>query len=290
MENYYLYRMGIWLVAHLPVGPVYFLAGVLGELNFYFNRRSRRGVYANQRHVLPPDISAWRRWRAARAVFRHFADSVADFLRIPLMRPRTINRFVARVTGYEYLEAALATGKGGIFMTVHTGSWEMGGAYLALRGLPLTVVALPHKDERINRLYVESRQRVGMEVVSVGGAMAKLEDALRRGRFVALLADRDTRGTGPLLPFFGETTHMPDGHAKLALRTGAWIVPATVYRLRNGREVIEMLPPIVPNPETDTEESLTRRCIVYLEDFIRAHPEQWFSFYDLWHATELPVA
>jgi phosphatidylinositol dimannoside acyltransferase len=290
MENYHLYRLGMWLVAHLPVGPVYFVAGFIGELHFLFNRRERRGVYANQRHVLPPDLSAWRRWRSARAIFRHFAYSIADFLRIPLMRPATIGRFMAHVTGYEHLEAALATGKGGIFVTVHMGSWEMAGAYLSLRGLPLTAVALPHKDDRINRIYVESRQNVGMEVVAVGGAMAKLENALRRGRFIALLADRDTTGKGPLLPFLGETAHMPDGHAKLALRTGAWIVPATIYRLRNGQQVIEMLPPIIPDPEHDTPESLTRRCIDYLEASIRAHPEQWFSFYDLWHGTELPVA
>jgi lauroyl/myristoyl acyltransferase len=83
---------------------------------------------------------------------------------------------------------------------------------------------------------------------------------------------------------------MPDGHARLALATGAWIFPSHVHRQRNGRLVIDIHPPIIPDPDTDTVESLTLRCISYLEDFIRQTPEQWFSFYDLWSADELPVA
>ena len=290
MENYRLYRLAIWLVSRLPLSVLYFIAGVLAELNFFFNMRSRRGLLANQRHALPPGTSWWRRWCTARAAFRNFGYSIVDFFRIPLMNAGNADRFMAAVRGWEHMQPAMAAGTGGIFVTIHMGSWELGGAYLSLHGLPLTVAALPHKDRRIEEIFVQSREAVGMEVVPVGGALAKLENALTRGRFIGLLADRDTRGRGPLLPFFDQVTHMPDGHARLALRTGAWIFPARIYRLRNGRPVIDVRPPIIPDPETDTIESLTERCIVDMEEFIRSHPEQWFSFYDLWNQSELPVA
>jgi lauroyl/myristoyl acyltransferase len=290
MEHYHLYRVGIWLVARLPLWLVYFVAGTLGEVNFVFSRRSRRGIYANLNHVLPPETSWVRRWRDARLAFRNFAYSIVDFFRIPLMDRSNMDRFVHECRGLEYLQGAMAAGKGGIYVTVHMGSWELGGAYLGMRGIPLTVVALPHKDQRIDQIFVRSRQESSMEVVPVGGALAKLEDALRRGRFTALLADRDVTGKGPVLAFFGEPCHMPDGHAKLALRTGAWLYPARVYRRRNWELCIDIRPPIIPDPAVDTEESLTLRCISYLEEFIRSNPQQWFSFYDLWHATELPIA
>jgi len=290
LENYYLYRLGIWLVIRAPLWLSYFVAGLLAELNFLFNRRSRRGVYANQRRVLPPETGRWQRWRTARAAFRYFACSVVDFFRVPLMNRANADRFIAGVRGWEHLQAAMDSGVGGIFITVHMGSWELAGAYLALRGLPLTVTALAHKDRRIDQIFLDSRRETGMEVVAVGGAMRKLEEALRRGRFVALVADRDVTGRGPLLPFFGQATHMHNGHALLALRTGAWILPGCAYRQPDGRLAIEIHPPIIPDPNVDTAEGLTQRCITILEEFIRARPEQWSSFYDLWSKTELPVA
>ena len=67
-------------------------------------------------------------------------------------------------------------------------------------------------------------------------------------------------------------------------------LPVCIYRQPDGRSFIEIRPPIVPDPASDTPEELARQCLSVLEEFIRARPEQWSSFFDLWHATELPVA
>lgn len=289
-ENYTLYRLAIWLVARLPQSFVFFVAGLLAELNFLFGGRSRRGVYVNHAHVLSPDTGRFQRWCCARAAFRNFAYSIADFFRIPQMNTENLGRFVGGVSGWEHIQAAIGAGRGGIFVTAHMGSWELGGAYLGLRGVPLTAVALPHKDPRIDQIFLESRRASGMEIVSVGGAMRKLRNAVECGRFIALASDRDVSGHGPRLPFFGQVTRVPNGHASLALGTGAWIIPASIYRLSDGRSFIEIRPPIIPDPATDTVEGLTLRCLGILEEFIRARPEQWSSFFDLWHETDLPVA
>lgn len=289
-ENYHLYRLAITLSTRLPRGFVFFIAGAIAELNFIFNARSRRGVYANQAHALPPDTGRLQRWRYARAAFRNFAYSVIDFFLVAQMNSGNADRFLAGISGWEHLESAMNAGKGGIFVTVHMGSWELGGAYLGLRGVPLTAVALPHKDPRIDQIFLASRQAFGMEIVAVGGALRKLRDAVARGRFIALASDRDVSGHGPRLPFFGTETRVPVGHASLALSTGAWILPVCIYREPDGRSFIEIRPPIIVDPDADTVESLTRQSLIVLEEFIRARPEQWSSFFDLWHETDLPVA
>jgi KDO2-lipid IV(A) lauroyltransferase len=258
------------------------MAGLLAELNFLFDGRSRRGVYANLRHVLPPETTSWQRWRTARQVFRHFACSVVDFFRIPKMHAGNLGRFVAEFRGWEHIQAAMDANVGVVFATVHIGSWELAGAYLGWRGIPLTVVALPHRDPRIDRLFLSSREATGMEVVPIGGAMRKLGEALTRGRLIALAVDRDVSRRGQQLPFFGQVARMPVGHAVLALNTGAWIIPGYVYRLPDGRSAIEIRPPIIPDPTSDNVETLTLRCLAVLEEFIRARPEQWAAFYDLW--------
>ena len=281
-ENYQLYRLAIWLVTRLPQWFVFFVAGTIAEINFIFSPRSRRGVYTNQAHALPPETGWLQRWRCARAAFRYFAYSVTDFFRIPLMNPQNLDRFVAGIDGWEHLSAAMDAGKGGVFVTVHMGSWELGGAYMGMRGVPLTVAALAHQDPRIDRIFLESRLASGMEIVPLGGALRKLQDAVARGRFIGLVADRDVSGHGPRLPFFGEATRMPIGHASLALSTGAWILPVCIYRRPDGGLVMEFRSPIVPDRKRDTKDSLTLDCLKILEEFIGARPEQWACFVDLW--------
>ncbi len=282
MENYWLYRVGIWFVTVAPTWLVHFVASLAVEISFPFRWRTRRVVYANLSHVLPADTPPPKRWAVVRGAFRNFAYSIVNFFRIPRMTLASASRYIAECRGWEHLEGARATGKGGIFATVHMGSWELAGAYLALRGLPLTVAALPHKDPRIDRIFLGNRATAGIEVVPVGGALIKLASALRRGQFIALVVDRDTSGHGPVLPFFGAPAHMPNGHARLALSTGAWLMPTVTYRRLDGKLVIDMLPPIIPDPASDTIEGLTLRCLKHLEQFICQHPDQWSMFYYLW--------
>ena len=289
-ENYYLYRLGLWLVARLPRWFVDGVAVFVVDLNYPLNRRGRNAIWANLRRVLPPETPNHERRRIAQSTFRNFALSVIDFFRIPQMTRENADQFVTEVRGWEHIRAAMEAGVGGVLMSAHMGSWELAGAYIGLKGVPLTGIALPHRDPRIDEMYLAVREGAGIDVVTVGGAVRKLYQALRQGRFVAVASDRDTSAQGELLPFFGEVTRMPTGHVRLALKTGAWILPVSVYRLPDGRTAMDIRPPIRPDPENDTEDSLALRCLKVLEEFIRARPEQWSSFEELWDQPALEGA
>lgn len=288
-ENYYVYRAALWLVRRLPRGLLYALIGAAAELNFYFNGVGRRGIYDNLAHVLPPETGSFVRWRFARAAFRHFAYSIVDIFQIPNLTLDNLQEYVAEIKGLEHIEACRAAGRGGILVTLHMGSWELAGVAVGLMGVPITAAVLKHADPRIDEIFTGVRRRGGIEEVPVGGALARLEDAAARGRFIALLADRDVKGTGMRTEFFGDTTTVPTGHARIALRTGSWILPAVTFRAPDHRIVIDIRAPIIPDAQLDTEESLVVRCLRIIEDFIREHPEQWSSFFNLWSRTELPV-
>jgi KDO2-lipid IV(A) lauroyltransferase len=287
-ENYHLYRLALWLVRRLPRGFLYFFVGVVAELNFAANPTGRRGVYANLDHVLGPDVSRFTRWRYGRAAFRHFAYSIIDIFLIPGLTLENMKEYVAEFRGMEHVEACRRAGKGGIFMTAHMGSWEMAGSAMGLLGVPLTAAVLKHADPRIDEIFADIRKRGQIEEVPLGGALAKLESAVAQGRFIGLVSDRDVKGSGMKTCFFGEETTLPTGHAKLAAKTGAWILPSLTYRIHDHRIVIEIRPPVIPQPD-ETEEELMARCVPELEAIIRAHPDQWSSFFNLWSKTERPV-
>jgi KDO2-lipid IV(A) lauroyltransferase len=287
-ENYHLYRLALWIVRRLPRGFLYFFVGVVAELNFGLNRTGRRGIYDNLDHVLGSDVSRFTRWRYGRAAFRHFAYSIIDIFLIPGMTLENMHRYVADIRGLEHIGAARDEDVGGIFVTAHMGSWELAGAALGLLGVPLTAAVLKHADPRIDAIFADIRGRGNIEEVPLGGALAKLENAVERKRFIGLVADRDVKGTGMRVKFFGEETTMPAGHVKLALRTGAWIFPSMTYRGPDHRIEIDISPPIIPQPG-ETEEGLMARTLPALEDMIRAHPDQWSSFFNLWSKTTRPV-
>src|SRR5512137_2353066 len=100
-ENYQLYRVALWLVRWLPRGFLYFVAGVIAELNFAANRTGRLGVYANLDHVLGTGISRFTRWRYGRSAFRHFAYSIIDIFLIPSLTLEDLSSYVAKIDGME---------------------------------------------------------------------------------------------------------------------------------------------------------------------------------------------
>ena len=108
----------------------------------------------------------------------------------------------------------------------HLGGLDFAGAWLAGQGVAVTVVVEPVEPPELFDWFVDTRRKLGMQVVPLGAdAGAAVLRALRANRIVCLLCDRDLTGDGVEVEFFGERTTLPGGPATLALRTGAPLVP-----------------------------------------------------------------
>ena len=128
--------------------------------------------------------------------------------------------------------AGMAAGKGVIMALPHIGSWEWGGAWLALQGYPMTSVAEPLRAARHVRLVRRRSARpwASPSCLSAPTPAGVLLRTLRAGKLVGLLCDRDIVGNGIEVEFFGERTTMParPRHAGAAHRGG----PAPHRRLQ----------------------------------------------------------
>jgi len=120
----------------------------------------------------------------------------------------------------------------------------------------------------------------------------KVIRCLRRNEVVGILADLNT-WPGPnavKVTLFGQTALSPNGTAKLAMKTGAAIVPIAFYRKADGRHVAE-LGPMIP-ADQDARDSaaeilrLTQAITDHLEASIRRHPEQWMWVNDRWRGLQ----
>src|SRR5437762_2128941 len=83
--------------------------------------------------------------------------------------------------------ARRARGNGLILASGHVGNWELGGAYLAARGLPISAVARHMANPLVDRYLTRTRERLGLNVIHDEQAVRRVPRAIREGGAVAFL-------------------------------------------------------------------------------------------------------
>jgi len=189
------------------------------------------------------------------------------------------------VWGELHLEDALADGRGVVFATAHTAGWESVGALLSRdRGLRLMIAEAPERDEAARAIQDGARRAQGVLVAHVGEdplSALPLAHHLRAGGAVALQIDRLPVGLRSReVIAFGERARLPEGPLRLAAATGAPIVPMFAARTGYRRYAVFIGAAIrIARSARDTDlDAAAQRMADAMQDFLRAHPTQWFHF------------
>jgi len=285
MLKFFLYWASFHTLGRLPLSFLYALMGVTAAVAYRLAPGVRRNIDANLRHVAPEASEAKRRaW--AKRILRNVALYYADVAHLPRMDlPRFFEkRFIFHGLD-EYLQPAIADGKGAIILGAHIGNPEL--AVQALAHLEIPVFALTEPvHPRMSRLMDEFRASKGVtfEPVNVG-SVKRVFQTLKRGGVVALMGDRDIEGPKQALPFFGEPALMPTGPIEVGLRTGAAVVPC--FCARKSRYVIEawVEEPLMLARTGDFGADVRAGMLEYIERLerrLRADPGQWAVLEAIW--------
>jgi len=208
-----------------------------------------------------------------RAALVSYLRNLYEVLALPSWSPR---RVVTTVTteGELAFRAAVAS-TGAVAALPHSGNWDLAGAWACLTRLPVTTVAeaLP---EGSFESFVQFRERLGMEVLSHRdpAAIGSLIGAVRRGRLVCLLADRDLGGRGLPVRWCGQPITMPAGPALVARRSGAALVPAVSQYTPAGMKII-FGEPIEHRPGRDGLVAMTQQVADVFAERISEQPQDW---------------
>ncbi|WP_083828482.1 MULTISPECIES: phosphatidylinositol mannoside acyltransferase [Frankiaceae] len=243
-------------------------------------RRDGRGVRrlrSNLARVTPPGTDLDRLTRAA---VRSYARYWLEVFRLQdISRERIIGGM--HMLDEPRLRDALASGRGTVVALPHMGNWEHAGAWLVATGEPFTTVAERLQPASLFDRFVRFRSALGMEVIPLTGGERPpfdlLAGRLGGGGTICLLADRDLSEDGVPVEFFGATATMPPGPATLALRTGATLLPATLWFDRDGWGV--RIHPAVPH--TDVAR-MTQALADAFAEGIAARPADWHMLQRIW--------
>ncbi|MFA5410600.1 MAG: lysophospholipid acyltransferase family protein [Candidatus Omnitrophota bacterium] len=284
MFDYFLYRIGQFIALSLPLKIGYKIAVIVSDLHYTFAAKDRRTVKANLKAIFPEKTDREIR-RIRIRMFRNFAKYLVDFFRFSKLDREYIKRNI-KIENMHYFDQALAERKGVITVTAHLGNWELGGALIGILGYPFWVVALVHKDKRVNEFFNFQRKSKGVSVIPLGKAARQCLNVLRENKVLGLVGDRDFSANGGVkLDFFGKPTLFPEGPAIFALKTGAVIVPGFMLRNEDDSFTFRSEKPIEFAPTGNREKDileLIKRYKVIFEEYIRKYPDQWYMFRKFW--------
>ncbi len=269
----------------LPRRPGRKWFGALGARAYRWFPKDRERSIENLAIAFPQSPTMVRQ-AMTRSMFRALGEHAFDFLKLEGSSREQIDAMVSQVDGIEHIDAAFAEGKGLIAVTGHIGCWELMPAYFGQRGYPVTVVARKMRNPRLDKALQRIRRSVGVETIDRDANAREMLRVLRSKRALGVLIDQHTDVAGLYVPFFGRLAHTPSGVAKIALSTGAPIVPMAIFGTNDGKYRVQVLPPI-PVPENvgnkdSAVREITTACSQAIETLIRTAPKQWVWFHNRW--------
>jgi len=283
---YWGWKVAAGIAQRLPARPLYAFAVAMGELGYVGWTAKRRIAKRNFSIVLGRPSSDREVAQVARRSFRNFAKYIVEIMRFPLLGIADFERLVS-IEGWENLRGALALGKGVIFVSIHFGNFELGGARISDE-VPLNVIADELENQRLMDLLVGNRAHKNITLLTPDGAAKKVLQALRRNEMVGFMMDLGPRAQAfdtVDAEFFGTPTAFPAVAASLARVSGAPIVVSACVRHRDNTFTGFAQAPIHVERTKQAAEDVQRATQAIargLETFVRRWPDQWYIFRPMW--------
>jgi KDO2-lipid IV(A) lauroyltransferase len=285
-------RIQFWLVlavasplAKLPRPLARRLAEALAWLLYHSLGRLRRTGLRNLEIALP-EMPPAERPLLLRRLFRYLGWQMVEFCRMSRYTPQNTRNWL-RAEGLEHYQAAQARGRGVLVLTGHLGAWELSSFYHSMMGHPMSIVIRPLDNRPLDGYVSSIRCRHGNRMMPKNDFARGLLRAMRAGETVGILMDTNmTPPQGLFARFFGVEACTASGLARVALKTGAAVLPGFMlwepaerkYVLRFGPEL-----QFTRSGDADADTAAaTQQCNDVLEAWIRRYPDQWLWIHRRW--------
>ena len=255
-----------------------------------------RRLRANQARIRP-GLGPVRARLLSAAAMRSYMRYYYECFRLPVLGE---DRILARVQldNDAELRADLASGRSATAALVHTGNWDMAGAWACIDLAPVHTLAERLEPAGLYEDFLRFRTGLGMTIYPVvrgGGGLRALEEDMAAGVcFTPILADRDLTASGVEVRLAGHAMLVAPGPALLAQRTGCAIYPvfSRYERLARRRRAaagtrwglrLTVGEPVraETTPDSDSRERaadvrrMSQEWMDQFEPWLRAHLEDW---------------
>ena len=281
----------IFVASLLPASITYRIGGIVGLL-IPLILPKRRAIAIDNISLALPYMKKHHLWNSscddpcllARETFKNLGRSLMEVCRLYLGRGEDIFSKI-ELRGVEHYNAARLRGKGVVFLTGHCGNWELLAlAFCRIFNASMSVVARRQNNPYLNRMVEIMRERYNNSVIYKQGAVKGIISVLRKGGHIGLLADQVVfPEDGALIDVLGRKAWASKAPVIIANKTGTPFLPAFIHR-EGENHVITIYPEHHFSGDM-TDEGIkeeTQSLSGYVENFVVAHPTQWYWVHRRW--------
>jgi KDO2-lipid IV(A) lauroyltransferase len=265
----------VFLARVLPRAAILRLSAACSRAVYFLFPGVRASLLGNAALILGPGASPAERSDHARRVLASFARFIVELVSPAGRGP--VQDLHTDTVGREHFEAARAAGRGVIAVTLHMGNYELSSMELARLERNAAIVynrdrigflerirSRRRRERHLDEIVIEDSTFFGIEVLR----------RLREGGVILLSGDQVEARDGERFPFLHGTAAFSLWPARLALASGAPILPAFNLRGPDGRYRLHLEPPIFPAAGGEPREILAELVRVF-ERYVREHGDQW---------------
>lgn len=274
------------LIKIMPGAWIYGFAKGMANLGYFIARKQRKIAMETLDIAFGNEKSVEEKERIARDCFTFLAKGAIELLFL-MDRPQTLKERV-RIAGEENIKVSLAKGKGVILVSAHFGNFPLLMARLSLAGYKVAGIMRPMRDEKVEKIFIEKRGRLGIKTVYSQPRQACVNESIRILRSNELLfipIDQNFGTGGVFVEFFGKKAATATGPVVLAQRTGASLLPCFIVRGKDDTQKIIFEPPLDLEEGSTDEETIRiniQRLTNIIESYIRKYPAEWGWIHRRW--------
>jgi KDO2-lipid IV(A) lauroyltransferase len=265
--------------------------GFLARITFNLFPNSKTTILKQLKMVFP-EKSDKEIYKMGKSVFVNLGKTFTDYIILSNETSREQFLKYFSVEGEEYLKQTYEKGKGVLCLIPHTSGWEFSAIMPPVLGYKTSAVSREIKNPALNKLMIDYREKRGMKNISrkdKSNSYEKLIERLSQGECVIIMIDQDSKKIrGEFLQFFGMQAYTPLGCARLAMETGAAIVPMATFRKNDDTYLFKILPEVPLKLTGNMEYDLRYNTQIHnniIESLIRLYPTQWVWMHKRWHTT-----
>lgn len=285
-----LSRLGLKLcsliIKVIPGSWLYGFAKGIANLGYFIARRQREIALESLRIVFGQEKSPREIEQVAKDCFIFMAKAAVELMFL-MDRPQVLKKRV-HIVGEENLKAALSGGKGVILVSAHFGNFPLMMARLSLGGCKIAGIMRPMRDIRVEKFFLEKRNRMGVKTIYSQPRKVCVENSircLRNNELLFIPIDQNFGEGGVFVDFFGRKAATATGPIVLAKRTKAMILPCFIIRQRDDTHQIIFEPPLKLEEGKDEESAVLiniQRLTNIIESYIRKYPAEWSWVHRRW--------
>jgi KDO2-lipid IV(A) lauroyltransferase len=262
----------LWLITRLPHRWQIRIGQGFGKILYSLPTKLKHITEINIKKCFP-ELNEKQRQELVKKNFSSLGIGLVEAAMAWWLPEKKLN-YLFTIHGMEYVEAALAKGKGIILLGPHYTCLEMIGRLLGMK-YSFAVMYRPHKKRLIAFIHERFRQQHYVNYIP-SHRVRQLLRALSDNMAIWYAYDIDAgEKHGVFAPFFGIQTASLTSVSRLVRLSDAAIVPINFYRRDDDFKYDVVLAPPIENFPTDDPVADATRLNAVLEEAIRKHPDQY---------------